>query len=66
MRLPSTSRGCKPAIACATPIKVHPCTVPCDVRRSFDGLSMMAEHVMGCDPYAVTWRCSRTGEQTCL
>ncbi|SPE31031.1 hypothetical protein SBA2_590018 [Acidobacteriia bacterium SbA2] len=28
------------------------CTVPCDMRRSFDGLSMMAEHVIGCNPYA--------------
>lgn len=26
-------------------IKVYLCTVPCDMRRSFDGLSMMAEHV---------------------
>jgi len=25
-------------------IKVYLCTVPCDMRRSFDGLSMMAEH----------------------
>jgi transposase len=33
-------------------IKVYLCTVPCDMRRSFDGLSMMAEHVMGCNPYA--------------
>jgi hypothetical protein len=24
-------------------IKVYLCTAPCDVRRSFDGLSMMAE-----------------------
>ena len=23
-----------------------------DMRRSFDGLSMMAEHVIGCNPYA--------------
>ena len=33
-------------------IKVYLCTVPCDMRRSFDGLSMMAEHVIGCNPYA--------------
>ena len=31
-------------------IKVYLCTVPCDMRRSFDGLSMMAEHVIGCNP----------------
>jgi transposase len=33
-------------------IKVYLCTGPCDMRRSFDGLSMMAEHVIGCNPYA--------------
>ena len=33
-------------------IKVYLCTVPCDMRRSFDGLSMLAEHVIGCNPYA--------------
>ena len=33
-------------------INVYLCTVPCDMRRSFDGLSMMAEHVIGCNPYA--------------
>ena len=33
-------------------IKVYLCTVPCDMRRSFDGLSMMAEHVIGGSPYA--------------
>ena len=33
-------------------IKVYLCTVPCDMRRSFDGLSMMAEHVIGCDPFS--------------
>ena len=27
-------------------IKVYLCTVPCDMRRSFDGLSMMAEHIV--------------------
>lgn len=27
-------------------IKVFLCTVPCDMRRSFDGLSMMAEHII--------------------
>ena len=33
-------------------INVYLCTVPCDMRRSFDGLSMLAEHVIGCNPYA--------------
>jgi transposase len=33
-------------------IKVYLCTVPCDMRRSFDGLSMLAEHVIGCNPYS--------------
>ncbi len=33
-------------------IKVYPCTVPCDMRRSFDGLSMMAEHLIGCSPFS--------------
>ena len=32
-------------------IKVYLCTVPCDMRRTFDGLSMMAEHIIGCNPY---------------
>ena len=31
-------------------IKVYLCTVPCDMRRSFDGLSMMAEHIIRCNP----------------
>jgi len=33
-------------------IKVYLCTVPCDMRRSFDGLSLMAEHVIGCNPFS--------------
>lgn len=33
-------------------IRVYLCTIPCDMRRSLDGLSMMAEHVIGCNPYA--------------
>jgi transposase len=33
-------------------IKVYLCTVPCDMRRSFDGLSMMAEHVIGWNPFS--------------
>jgi transposase len=33
-------------------IRVYLCTIPCDMRRSFDGLSMMAEHVIGGNPYA--------------
>jgi transposase len=31
-------------------IKVYLCTVPCDMRRSFDGLSLLAEHVVQCNP----------------
>ncbi len=31
-------------------IKVYLCTVPCDMRRSFNGLSMMAEHVVRGNP----------------
>ena len=33
-------------------IRVYLCTVPCDMRRSFDGLSMMAEHILRCDPFS--------------
>jgi transposase len=33
-------------------IKVHLCAVACDMRRSFDGLSMMAEHIIQCNPYS--------------
>ena len=33
-------------------IRVYLCTVPCDMRRSFDGLSMMAEHIIRCNPFA--------------
>ena len=32
-------------------IKVYLCTVPCDMRRSFDGLSMLAEHLIQCNPF---------------
>jgi hypothetical protein len=35
-------------------IKVYLCTVPCDMRRSFDGLSMMDEHVICCNPFSGT------------
>ena len=33
-------------------IKVYLCTVPCDMRRSFDGLSMLPEHVIQCNPFS--------------
>jgi transposase len=33
-------------------IKVYLCTVACDMRRSFDGLQMMAEHIIRCNPFA--------------
>ncbi|MGO8789483.1 MAG: IS66 family insertion sequence element accessory protein TnpB [Terriglobia bacterium] len=32
--------------------KVYLRIVPCDMRRSFDGLSMMAEHPIGCNPFS--------------
>jgi len=32
-------------------IKVYLCTVACDMRRSFDGLWMMAEHVIHFNPH---------------
>jgi len=32
--------------------KVYLCTVPCDMRRSFDGLSMMAEYIIRCNPFS--------------
>lgn len=31
-------------------IQVFLCTVPCDMRRSFDGLSMLAEHIVRVNP----------------
>ena len=33
-------------------IKVYLCTRPCDMRRSFDGLSMMVEHIVRCNPHS--------------
>ena|SRR5664279_151193 len=33
-------------------IKVYLCTVACDMRRSFDGLPMMAERVIRCNPFS--------------
>jgi transposase len=33
-------------------IKVYLCTVPCDMRRSFDALSMMAEYIIQCNPFS--------------
>jgi hypothetical protein len=33
-------------------IMVYLCPVPCDMRRSFDGLSMMAEHLIQCNPFS--------------
>jgi len=33
-------------------IKVNLCTVPCDMRRSFDGLSIMAEHIIRRNPFS--------------
>ena len=33
-------------------IRVYLCMVPCGMRRSFDGLSMMAEQIIGCHPFS--------------
>lgn len=33
-------------------IKVYLCTTVCDMRRSFDGLSMMAEHIIQRNPFS--------------
>ena len=33
-------------------VKVYACTEPTDMRRSFNGLSAMAEHVLLQDPYS--------------
>ena len=46
-------------------IKVYLCTVACDMRRSFDGLSMMAEHILRCDPFAghLLVFCNRRGDR---
>jgi len=34
------------------PSRLYLCTVACDMRRSFDGLSMMAEHIIRCNPFS--------------
>lgn len=46
-------------------IKVYLCTVPCDMRRSFDGLSMMAEHIIQCNPFSghLLVFCNRRGDR---
>jgi transposase len=31
-------------------VRVYLCTVPCDMRRGFDGLKMLAQYVVGIDP----------------
>jgi transposase len=31
-------------------VRVYLCTTPCDMRRGFDGLRMLAEQVIGVDP----------------
>ena len=31
-------------------VKAYLCTVPCDMRRSFEGLSILAAHLIGCNP----------------
>jgi len=32
-------------------IQMFLCTQPCDMRRSFDGLSLMVEHIIRCNPF---------------
>jgi len=32
-------------------ITVHLCTVPCDMHLSFDGVSVIAEHLTECNPF---------------
>lgn len=46
-------------------VEVYLCTVACDMRRSFDGLSMMAEHVIGCNPFCghLLVFCNRRGDR---
>jgi transposase len=46
-------------------VKVYLCTVACDMRRSFDGLSMMAEHGIGCNPFCghLLVFCNRRGDR---
>jgi transposase len=46
-------------------IKVYLCTVACDMRRSFDGLSMMAEHIIRCNPFSghLLVFCNRRGDR---
>ena len=46
-------------------VKVYLCTVACDMRRSFDGLSMMAEHVIRCNPFSghLLVFCNRRGDR---
>ena len=41
------------------------CPVPCDMRRSFHGLSMMAEHLIGCNPFSGHLRvfCNRRNDR---
>jgi hypothetical protein len=49
-------------------IKVYLCTVPCDMRRSFDGLSMLAEHVIQCNPFSGHLRvyCNRRSDRVTI
>jgi transposase len=46
-------------------VKVYLCTVACDMRRSFDGLSMLAEHVIRCNPLSghLLVFCNRRGDR---
>jgi len=46
-------------------VKVYLCTVPCDMRRAFDGLSRMAEHVIQGNPFSghLLVFCNRRGDR---
>jgi transposase len=46
-------------------IKVYLCTVACHMRRSFDGLSRMAEPMIRCNPFAghLLVFCNRRGDR---
>lgn len=39
-------------LSLALPVRVFVCVEPVDMRRSFDGLAAMAEHVLGRDPFS--------------
>jgi transposase len=46
-------------------VRVYLYTAPCDMRRGFDGLQMLARHVIGVDPLGGHWFvfCSRRADR---